>query len=182
MASGSKDTTVKVWSYDTGATAQTCSASNEVRGLAQISSNLLAIGRNHDEMIIWCFTNNTQIRTINAGCHIRVIQVLTSTKIVVGTGTSNGKTTMVIDWTTESMNRYQKDVFDVNDLAITSGMLVVSTSEGSTLVSVRNVTNYDISAVSTLCSKTFSGNVKSIVAKDTNSISKLLFSICFNQL
>lgn len=176
IATGSKDVTVKVWNYDTGVLFQSVNATYEVKGLAQISSDLLAIGRNNDNLLIWCFTNNTIIKTINVNGHTRVIKTLTSTKFLAGT---NSHYTIVVDWTTGVTSSYKKDEHDVNWLAITSSTLVVSVSDGgSKYVTVRDVSNLNISAGNNVCAKNFSNNLKSMVAQNADQLGKLhLYSL-----
>lgn len=179
VASGSSDDTVQVWSYSSGTSAQNCSASEDVRGLDQIASNLLAIGQNDDNILICCFTNNTIVKTINANGQTRAIQVLTSSKIVAGT---DSHVTLIIDWTSSNMNSYSQYNHNIDGVAVTSGMLVVSISDSSAFTAVRNVTGLDISAGNSVCTQTFSDNLKSIVAKDSNQIGKLILISRFMQV
>lgn len=147
-------------------------ASFDVFALAQIASNLLAVGGNSNNLKIWCFTNNTEIMTLNSFESVRVILALTTTKITVGT---TGDKTYIFDWVSGVYSTYYTNNNDIYDSATTSNMLVISISEWSSQIKVRDVTGLNISSGNDVCVKSFTSNPKSILAQSPNQLGNLPF-------
>lgn len=161
IASVSLDNTAKVWSYQTGSVAQNFIAGYNLYGLAQVSSNLLAVGGYVLKIWIWNFQTNTFVTNITVSQYTRTIQVVAPNIIAVGT--TGDYSTYLYDWTTEAYSKYQTNGGDVIDTAITSGMLLVSVGESSRWIKVRDVSQLNISTGNDVCNKTFSNTLRSIL-------------------
>lgn len=173
MVSASSDDSVKVWDSQTGAVAKTFATGNDVRTLAQVSSNLVAVGGHNIIFWIWDYTTNTVVRNITSPDWVRTIQVVSSSVIAVGT--TGGHNTLIVDWVSGTLSKYQTNTGDIIDSAVTSGMLVVSIGEGTATIKVRDISGLNISVGNDVCTKTMSRNLWSILSLSPRTTSKIVF-------
>lgn len=173
VASGSSDNSVKIWSYQNGSVSISSSVmSANVYALAQISTNIMAVGGDDVKVWIWNYSNNTVLRTIQTIDWERTITAITSNIIAVGT--TNAANTYLIDWTTGEYSRYKTNGGNIIGTAVTSSMLIVSVGENTQWIKVRDISQLNISVGNDVCNKTFTYNLRSIVALSPLTISKLL--------
>lgn len=174
IASGSLDYTVKVWRHENGSVLNSFNTGSSVYALAQISRSMLAVGGNDLLVRLWDFTNNTVIKSINSPDWIRNIQVVTSSLITVGTtGSCN---TLLIDWNTGARSNYQTNTGDVTGTAITKGLLVVSIASSTSSIKVRDISQFNISVGSDVCTKSFTSNLRSVLALRPYFTGKILIN------